>query len=196
MFTKKAVVGIGILLIFVATILVSAIAAGVLITATLSMQESALAVSAATQSRLVTAIDVLSVVGIANLSSEQLNGLEIQTRLRAGSGPIQLEFTAISFVWQQDSFSSDFDSNLTGPNCTFENLPADGTEYCAFNMIGNDDSILNEGEILALRFNLPNTSYIGVIEDFEITIQPRTGALTVLQMRTPELMLTPRIRLR
>jgi archaellin len=194
--SKKAVVGIEVLLIFIASILVSAIAAGVLIQATGTLQQSALTVSSATQDRLVTGLDVVSVVGIANVSAERLEGIEIQTRLRAGSPAIQLQFTKISLVWQNATFSLDYNEAIQGELCQFGSLNPEDFTFCPFNMIGDNNSILAEGEILALRFALPESSRLGVIEEFEVSLQPRSGALTVLQLRTPELMLTPRVRLR
>jgi archaeal flagellin FlaB len=195
-FGKRAAVGIEMLLIFIASVLISAIAAGVLIQATGTLQQNALTVSSATQDRLVTGLDVVSVVGIANVSEELLVGVEIQTRLRAGSPAIQLQFTKISVVWRDASFALDYNVSLQGQACQFEDITGDSYTFCAFNMIGDNNSILAEGEILALRFMMPTGSDLGVIEEFELGLQPRSGALTVLQLRTPELMLTPRVRLR
>lgn len=195
-FFKRAVVGIGMLLIFIATILVSAIAAGVLISTTGVLQESAIAVSQNAQNRLITGLDVISVVGIANTTNEELTGMEIQVRLRAGSPPVQLKFTDVSFVWAEAAFSLDYNTTLVDVQCQIVNLSLDNNDYCAFNLIGNNDSIVDDGEIYTLRFPLPNSSYLGTIEDFELTIQPRSGALNILNLKTPELMLTPRVRIR
>ncbi len=194
--SKKAVVGVGMLLIFVATILVSAIAAGVLIQTTGVLQESAIAVSQAAQDRLISGVEVFSVVGLANVSSETVYGVELQTRVRAGSPPLQLRNLGISFVSRESIFSVDLNESLTGrSSCTVDNLTP-GVDFCIDNLIGNEDTIIEEGEILVFRFLLPDANILGVETDFEVTVQPRTGSLTILQMRTPELVLTERIRLR
>ncbi len=194
--SKRAVVGVGMLLIFVATILVSAIAAGVLIQTTGVLQESAIAVSRATQDRLISGIEVFSVIGLSNVSSESVYGIELHTRVRAGSPPIQLRTLGISYVSREAIFSVGLNESLVGKeNCHIDNLTP-GVDFCIDNLIGNEDTILEEGEILLLRFLLPAADVLGVETDFEVTVQPGTGSLTVLRMRTPELILTERIRLR
>lgn len=191
---KKAVVGIGMLLIFIATILVSSIAAGVLIRSTGLLQERAYEVASASQERLVTGIEVFSVLGRGNVSNESITGFEILVRTRAGSSPIQLENMGISFVSESASFGLDFNSSFMS-NCGYSVVTAQ-EDYCADPRLGNNDTILDEGEMIVMYFTLNSSAYVETEDLFEISIQPKGGSVEVLQLRAPQLILRNQIRLR
>jgi archaellin len=103
---KKAVMGIGTLIIFIATILVAAVAAGVIISTAGILQQRALLVGDDARVRLVNAIEVISVVGTGNRTAETMNNLESVVRLDAGSQPLQLRrmgITMITNVWDSSA---------------------------------------------------------------------------------------------
>ena len=82
--------GIETLIIFIAMIIVAAIAAGVLLRTQGVLQQRALAVGAETRERIVTGVEILSVVGYINTSIQQVNEFEVTLRPRAGSSDVQL----------------------------------------------------------------------------------------------------------
>jgi archaellin len=194
---RKAVMGVGMLLIFVSTILVSAVAAGVLIRATGLMQESALEVASQTQTRLISGLQVYAVYGYGNSTTENIYGLEFLMRLRAGSPPLQMDTAGLSYVSGDFSFGAQLNQTLstTEDACTLANLTPED-EYCFTDRLGNQDTILEQGEIFTVRYLLGNASQLNPEEQFEVTFQPNRGSLETLELTTPDLILDSKIRLR
>lgn len=110
---KRAVIGIGTLIVFIAMVLVAAVAAGVIIRTSGILQERAFAVAGEARKRLVTGIEVLQVVGTANVSSASIPDLEFFIRTRPGSRPVQLMTTGITFSTQDFAFSAELQHSLT-----------------------------------------------------------------------------------
>jgi len=97
---KKAVMGIETLIIFIAMIIVAAIAAGVLLRTQGVLQQRALAVGTETQERIVTGVEVLTVVGYVNTTAATINEFEATVRPSAGSDPVQLLTMGITVTTQ------------------------------------------------------------------------------------------------
>lgn len=99
---KKAMMGIGTLIIFIAMVLVAAVAASVLIRTSGVLQERSFAVANNARQALVTKIELISVEGIVDQNrtsgSETIDGLEIRVKLGPGSYPIQLKSVDMEFV--------------------------------------------------------------------------------------------------
>lgn len=110
---KRAVIGIGTLIIFIAMILVAAVAAGVIIRTSGILQERAFAVGGEARKRLVTGVEVLQVVGTSNVSASNIPKLEFYLRTRAGSRPVQLQTTGMTFSTQNIALSANLQHRLT-----------------------------------------------------------------------------------
>lgn len=110
---KRAVIGIGTLIIFIAMILVAAVAAGVIIRTSGILQERAFAVSGEARKRLVTGVEVLQVVGTSNVSASNIPKLEFYLRTRPGSRPVQLQTTGMTFSTQSIALSANLQHRLT-----------------------------------------------------------------------------------
>lgn len=194
--SKKAVMGVGLLLLFVSTILVSAIAAGVLIRATGLMEESAINVANEAKARLVSGIDIFTVYGFGNTSASSIDGLEFYLRLRSGSPPLQLENMGYSFVSGQDTFEAELNESLIGDRCDFANLTT-REDYCYRILNGNNDTVLETGELLAVRYSLGNGSArLERGENFEASFQVKTGSVNTVEATAPDVILDSRVRLR
>ncbi|MBN2566454.1 hypothetical protein JXB02_00015 [Candidatus Woesearchaeota archaeon] len=96
--TKKAIMGIGTLIIFIATILVAAVAAGVLISTSGVLQQRALIAGQDVRKRLTNAVEIISVLAEGNASSETINNFEIYLRLSEGSDPLQMRKFDIQYI--------------------------------------------------------------------------------------------------
>lgn len=193
---KKAIIGIGMLMIFIATILISSIAAGVLIRATGLLQERALQVEKAARERLVSGVELVGVYGSGNTTDETMSQFEFLMRLRAGSPPIQMRTLGLAFVSENISFSADLNTSKIGlSNCTFTNVTAE-TEYCIQPRLGDEDTILEEGELFGLLFKLQQSNALETERSIEVTFSPKEGALETLEFTTPQLVLSSKIRLR
>jgi archaellin len=193
---KKAMMGVGMLLLFIATILSSAIAAGVLITSTGLIQDKALKVDTITRERLVSGLEIFSVYAGGNMTTQTVNNYEIYARLRAGSNPVQLSTLGFSFVAGEQSYNAILNISNVGTNCTFTSLTPE-TEFCAEKKFGDlDTTILEEGDMAILRYKLSDANSLTTEKSFVVYLQPRTGSLVVLELKTPELVLASKISLR
>jgi flagellin FlaB len=100
MFTKRGLVSLETLVIFIAVILIAALSAGVLIRNSGILSQRAYSVSEESRERLVSGVDILSLSGEANITAETINDLEILLRLKAGSYPVQLKNLRLMFSSQ------------------------------------------------------------------------------------------------
>lgn len=94
--------GIGTLIIFIAMVLVAAVAASVLIRTSGVLQERSFAVANNAREALVTKVELISVDGLVNQNrtsgTETIYALEVRAKLSPGSYPIQLKNLALQFI--------------------------------------------------------------------------------------------------
>jgi archaellin len=95
---KKAIMGIGTLIIFIATILVAAVAAGVLISTSGILQQRALITGQEARKKITNSVEIVSIVAYGNKTDESLNNFEVLVRLDAGSDPIQMKGFDLSWI--------------------------------------------------------------------------------------------------
>ncbi len=82
--------GIGTLIIFIATILVAAVAAAVLISTSNVLQQRSLLVGQEARKSITDGVDVFSIMAASNYTSETFNDYEVLMRLSSGSDPLQM----------------------------------------------------------------------------------------------------------
>jgi len=90
--------GIGTLIIFIATILVAAVAAGVLISTSGILQQRALITGGEARKKITNSVEVISIIAHGNKTDESLNNFEILVRLDAGSDPLQMKNFDLSWI--------------------------------------------------------------------------------------------------
>lgn len=104
--SKRGVMGIETLIIFIAMILVSAVAAGVLLKTVGTLQQRALAVGNEARERLATGVEINQITANANVSTHSTNELEALIRLMPGSYDVQLLSTSITLNSINYAFSA------------------------------------------------------------------------------------------
>ncbi len=118
--------GVETLIIFIAMILVAAVAAAVIIRTSGVLQERAFAVSGQTRKRLVTGLEVIEMLGESNTTAHTIANIEFSIRLRSGSTPINLRTTQMTFNTQdlaltarlQNTLNEEYNISLTNLNNT------------------------------------------------------------------------------
>ena len=95
---KKGIIGVGVLIIFLSTILAASITAGVLIRTSGVLQQKAVDVERTVRERLITSVEAVSATAEGNETTSKINNLEIFVRLRAGSTAIKLDETFFTFA--------------------------------------------------------------------------------------------------
>ena len=120
--SKKAEMGIGTLVIFIAMILVAAIAASVLIQTATSLQNKALLTGERTRGQISTASQILLVYG-ENGSTGALDDFYVKMKLAPGSDPIRLNDTLLEF--DMNDQSADLTYNMSDLDCTSDDYMTD-----------------------------------------------------------------------
>lgn len=183
---KKGVMGIGMLIIFISTILVSAVAAGVIIRSSGILQQRALEVEESTRQRLVTRVEVVAVDAVANITTEQVLGFEILVRLGAGSYPLSYDEFAINFASENLSASAGY-SNSSGGSCLFSGINSE-TEFCSAPRFGNDNDVLESNELMLLKYKLSPSNYLHPNDEFLISFIPVDGSVVDMNLKVPNVL--------
>ena len=181
---KKGAQGIGTLIIFIAMILVAAVAAAVLLQTASSLQSSALDVGRQSQEKITTDIEVVQMF-VANTSDGTVTGgednLTVVVRLGSGSNPIKLDDMILkldSSVGTQTVIfngSSNYDENTYGVNF----------------IINGSNSQLNYlivGDLAELKFTLSNLTDIPESTSATLRVIARNGAVKPVDVTTPAAM--------
>lgn len=133
----KGIMGIGTLIIFIATILVAAVAAAVLISTSNVLQQRSLLVGQEARKAITDAVEVVSILAASDSSTETFNDFEILVRLSPGSDPLQMRTFNIEYI------SPDFDQAailLYAENETIMEVGAiqNGTNTTVYDLDGDD----------------------------------------------------------
>ena len=152
---RRGQVGIGTLIVFIAMVLVAAIAAGVLINTAGLLQAQAQQTGEETTAEVSNVIQIGEVVGYAHSSDEEIEKLNVSIRLASGSDPINLS---------KASYTLSTDGNASVVNGQAESGTIVTNIYEKQSL--DDTKILSEQEDLAVvQFNLGNANELEPLED-------------------------------
>lgn len=98
--------GIGTLIIFIATILVAAVAAGVIISTSGVLQQKALLIGEQSQNRLINGVQITHVFMAGDTEAKTANNIEVLARPEPASGPVNFKTTSISFFTNDRAYSA------------------------------------------------------------------------------------------
>jgi flagellin FlaB len=201
-------VGIGTLIVFIAMVLVAAIAAGVLINTAGFLQSQAEATGQESTDLVSERIDVTSSVGIVNNSSTgTLEEIRVGVAGAAGSNQIDLSSATIQAVGPNGQENLIF----TGTNDTTTSVEGGATlltdtndipdgafavQDSSGNFVSASDAVLNDDERFTVVFN-PETEpfgtgsgngvYFGEGDQSSLDIVSPSGATTSVDLRAPDL---------
>jgi flagellin FlaB len=179
---KKGESGVGTLIIFIAMLLVAAIAAGVLIQTTGSLQNKALITGTQSRAQISTHIEALSLTG-TNGSDSDLENISIIAKLSAGSDAIDLSEVVMV---AETSQSSDSYRMSNGTTVGFKvSYLQNGTEH--------KPGYLKFGDVAQLDFDLFNKFNEG--QNVRVDIIPKIGISTTLEMVMPDIVSQYRVHL-
>jgi len=187
MFRKKAEAGIGTLILFIALILVAAVAAGVLIQTSGSLQSKALATGSKTQTQVSTQL-VVNLMWGENGSAGNVSRVYAELKLAPGSDAIKLNDTLFEFVLSDSSVS--LTNSGTVAQCTPAVIAGLGanqfaTEYLVQSTSYKADYV-QQGDVIRICFNTPRT--VLEAQSFRFLAIPRSGGITQINGRTPDVM--------
>ena len=198
MMSKKADMGIGTLVIFIAMILVAAIAAGVLIQTATSLQNRALLTGDRTRTEVSTGMDTLLLYAM-NGSDGVVDDFRQQVQLSAGSDPVSLEDALLTF----DTDDSTGDYTYTNESCNYSDDGSDGYTFDSGEHNGtfavrylvegpnHQDSYLVRGDIIELCYRSPED----VEEDtgIRVSFNPQAGTPLTVETSMPNIITSERV---
>jgi len=195
---RKAEMGIGTLIIFIAMILVAAIAAGVLLQTASSLQNKALQTGQKSKGQVSTTISPILLFADDGTDSKVEN-FYLKAKLAPGSDPIKLDELLLSFDLNNKSADLEYRSDSKSTNCTYGTdgfyTNTDGTGNFTVKYLINGSSnklgYMQRGDVVQFCFRAPRS--INEDEDLSIKLIPKVGTATYIEASTPDIMTDKRI---
>ena len=188
---KRGEMGIGTLIIFIAMVLVAAVAATVLITTADELQMQAYSTGRTARQDVSTGLNVVHVYGDrATIINDTIDLLYIKVKLQAGSDPIDLNQMIIQISDGASTvhlgFNGSADSALGADDLIYDaTLLVDPDEH---NVFAADD-ILTEGTMVTLKIYCRNdpeyTLNLDTQQEVTIKLIPKHGVATLCKFTTP-----------
>jgi flagellin FlaB len=190
-------VGIGTLIVFIAMVLVAAIAAGVLVNTAGFLQATAEDAGQESVDKVTNRLDVVSQHGNVSSGGDKVNRIKLTARLAAGSGAVSLNQTTIKYV------SDEHATNLVFNNTSSDSAGTDAeaaeladTEFTAKTLEDNDESfeVLNQQsdrfEIIINTAQVEDSNKydggLGTGDTVDLEITSRSGGSTQVILTMPQ----------
>ncbi|MCB9362312.1 hypothetical protein H6504_02660 [Candidatus Woesearchaeota archaeon] len=198
--SKKGEMGIGTLIIFIALLLVAAIAAGVLIQTSGSLQEKALSTGDQARGQIATNVRVVEVSG-SDGSNGSIRNITQIIKLAPGSEPIKLSQVILTVNTYDMSATLGYAGNgaLLVRNVTdgyYTNGTAGRGNFSVQYLQRGTNWIegnLQRGDVIKLYYESPRD--IGEDESIRVNFIPKIGTPTLTEFITPEVIADERIYL-
>jgi archaeal flagellin FlaB len=176
--------GVGTLIIFIALLLVAAVAAGVLLQTAGSLQQKALSTGTQATGQISTNAVTLEVSGVDGTAS--LTNFSSIMKLAPGSDPIKIDEVTYTLNTKNTTTTYTYSGNDSFSVSTFgiEYLQT-GTNY--------QEGVLVRGDVIRLTVQAPRPVTAG--EDVRISFIPKTGTMTLTMFTVPDVISTQRVYL-
>jgi flagellin FlaB len=192
MFSKKAEAGIGTLILFIAMILVAAVAAGVLIQTSSSLQSKALSTGSKAKSQVSTAVQFVAVYAEDSGSDSDLDYIFAEVKLAPGSDGIKLDDALVEFILTNDSADLAYAGEAT---CNTAGADSAGTTtfnvQFLINGSGHKTGYLQTGDVAKICFTAVRN--VNEDEDVKLTFVPKTGSISQVATSTPDIITTNKV---
>ena len=192
--STKAEMGVGTLIIFIAMLLVAAVAAGVLLQTAGSLQQKALITGQQTRSEISTNVRVVEVSAADATFDRTIENFTMQLKLSPGSDPIKLDEVTLTFNTDNQTLTIAYSGGETFSNQS-ANAGGAGTFGVQYLINGTNhiDGNLVRGDVA--RFLWAGANPVNEDEHIRINFIPKIGTATLVEFNTPDVMSTQRVYL-
>ena len=184
---ERGQVGIGTLIVFIAMVLVAAIAATVLINTAGLLQQRAQATGKEATEQTSTGLNVVSAVGYVNDTVDKVHEVKVTLKLRPGSLNIDLQETVIHYI--DDTTSKELKYGSTA-NASYFSATKVQDEDNSFPVMNDREDVvtitLDLADIRAGSDGAAQSNGLGEGKSATIKIIPPTGATTVFTFVIPQ----------
>jgi archaeal flagellin FlaB len=180
---NRGMMGIGALVIFIAMILVAAIAATVLITTGGSLQQKSILTGTQTEEGIAAGVEAVNVVAFGG-EDHRVGDFKILARLQAGSIALNLNNTLITVDTDYGSYS--FVYNQTVPADSTASSTNGYDVYYVQRGAGSEPGYLNRGDIVKILLHV--SPEVGEGQTIRIKIIPKVGSFSQVEFNTPNSM--------
>jgi len=168
----RAEVGVGTLIVFIAMVLVAAVAASVIISTSGSLQQRALATGKEATQEVSSNLMVVGMHGQRNSSAEEIWNLRIYLSLSAGSQEIDLNQTIVRYA---DGETTRLYKHVDHPDNGFDLTWVRGT---------GTDNVARSGDLIEMNMTLIDQE-LAPRTDFTLQLIQAIGAPAQVDVRTP-----------
>lgn len=184
---RRAEMGVGTLIIFIAMLLVAAVAAGVLIQTAGSLQQQALSTGQASRAEISTNARVIE-VSATDGSDTFVDFFTMQMKLSPGSEPIKLDEVTLTLNTDNTTTTYTYSGNDTFNTSNTSGFF--GVNYI-INGTNHVDGNLQRGAVIRVFLEAPRS--IGEDESIRLNFIPKIGTATLTQFNTPDVISTERV---
>lgn len=187
---EGAEVGIGTMIVFIASILVASIAAGVLIASSQKLQAKSTQTGTEATRGVSSGLMMLDVDGVRSGTSgtDLVDELELWVTLNAGADPVELSTLAI--------FLSDGTNNLAITTCNLGGTVANNLQFATVTVRGDttDCGVVESGDLVVLHLGLAGAMPVEVVpggiapqQEIQLRLVPLYGTPLLVRFTSPEL---------
>ena len=181
----RAQVGIGTLIIFIAMVLVAAVAAAVLIQTSGVLQQKAQSTGSETVKEVVSNLEVTQIVGAVNSGNDNFTTINITIKVMAGADAIDVSQFVLAL---QDktartdgiTYNISTSTSVAGEFKVFELRDDDES----LNATGTTDTVINSGDLVYISI-IPGALTLPTREPVRIEIKPEFGSSVIMEFTTP-----------
>jgi flagellin-like protein len=183
---NKGMMGVGTLIIFIAVILVAAVAAAVLISTAGSLQQRSLVTGGQAEEGVSTGAEAVSVMATDARTDHTVDTFEMLLRLQAGSEAMNLNNTVITVDTSTTTQNLDFSGDTSYSTVNYGvSYVKQGPDY--------ENGYLSRGDVVKVWLNASGA----VAENSKVRLKviPRVGQTTIIEFTTPDVMTDQRVTL-
>jgi archaeal flagellin FlaB len=183
---NKGMMGVGTLIIFIAVILVAAVAAAVLISTAGSLQQRSLVTGGQAEEGVSTGAEAVSVMATDASADHTIEDFEMLLRLQAGSESMNLNNTVVVLDTSTTSQNLDYSGADTYDTVNYGvTYVKQGPDY--------ENGYLSRGDVVKVWFSADGS--IAENQKVRLKVIPRVGQATIVEFTTPDVMTDSRITL-